>query len=132
MHKIRRIFELYRMNKSMLAQVELPGINGTAYGGVSVKTDKSKNTVEQLVITYLIEKEKLEKEVALVDMVYNFYADDRDTELATLIDLRFRRGTPHWKASNGVYISDRQGLRWLEKAYAKAEEFCDKLHIFEA
>ena len=130
LHEIKRIFARYRINKSQLKQIELPGINGTSYDKIAVKTDKSKNNVEQLVITYLIEKEKIERELALVDMVYSFFADDRDEELAHLIDMRFRCGNPHWKAANGCYISDRQGLRWLERAYAKAEEIGEKLHIF--
>ena len=132
LREIKPIFSRYRFNKSQLGQIESPSLNGTAYDKIAVKTDKSKNSVEQLVITYLIEKEKLEKEIALVDTVYCFFADDRDEELATLIDMRFRQGNPHWKAANGCYISDRQGLRWLEKAYEKAEEFGERLHIFSA
>ena len=130
LREIKRIFARYRINKSQLKQIELPGINGTSYDKIAVKTDKSKNNVEQLVITYLIEKEKIERELALVDMVYSFFADDRDEELAHLIDIRFREGRPHWKAVNDCFISDRQGLRWLEKAYSKADEFGEKLHIF--
>ena len=130
LREIKRIFNSYLRNISQLRQLERPGLNGVAYDKISVVTDKSKNTVEQLIITYLIDKEKLEREIAVVDKVYEHFADDRDEELATLIDMRFRRGNPHWKAANGCYISDRQGLRWLERAYAKAEEIGEKLHIF--
>ncbi|MBO5480159.1 MAG: hypothetical protein J6A63_03100 [Clostridia bacterium] len=129
--EIKRIFNSYGHNVAHLGQLELPGIKGVSYDKIAVMTDKSRNTVEQLMITYLINKEKLEKEIALVDRVYEHFADDRDVELAELIDIRFRQGKPHWAAANGVYISDRQALRWLEKAYAKAEEIGMQMHIFE-
>lgn len=128
---IKRIFNIYGHNVAQLRQLETPGVKGVSYDKIAVKTDKSRNTVEQLVIAYLIDKEKLEKEIALVDSVYEYFADDRDVELAELIDIRFRQGKPHWAAANGVYISDRQALRWLEKAYAKAEEIGKQMHIFE-
>ena len=128
---IKRIFCHYRQNKAQLKQLERPTIKSVAYDKISVQTDNSKNTTEQLIITYLIDKEKLEKEIALVDRVYEHFADDRDVELAELINIRFRRGKPHWVAANGVYISDRQALRWLEKAYVKAEEVALQMHIFE-
>lgn len=128
--EIKRIFNTYQRNVSQLRQLRLPTLQGVAYDKVAVKTDKSKNSVEQLMITYLIDKEKLEKEIALVDRVYEHFADDRDEELAELIDIRFRRGKKHWQAANGVYISDRQGFRWLEKAYVKAEEFGLKMGLF--
>lgn len=129
--EIKRIFNSYGHNVAQLGQLELPGVKGVSYDKIAVMTDKSRNTVEQLMITYLIDKEKLEKEIALVDRVYEHFADDRDVELAELIDIRFRQGKPHWEAANGVYISDRQALRWLEKAYAKAEEIGMQMHIFE-
>lgn len=129
--EIKRIFGHYGQNRTQLRQLERPGIKGVSYDKIAVQTDKSQNTVEQLMITYLIDREKIEKEIALVDKVYEFFADDRDSELATLIDIRFRKGKKHWQAVNGVYISDRQGLRWLEKAYLKAEEIAIEMHIFE-
>ncbi len=129
--EIKRIFNSYGNNVAQLRQLELPVVNGVSYDKVAVKTDKSKNSVEQLMITYLIDKERLEKEIALVDRVYEHFADDRDIELAELIDIRFRQGKYHWQAVNGVYISDRQGLRWLEKAYSKAEEIANDINLFE-
>lgn len=129
--EIKRIFNSYGHNVAQLGQLESPGVKGVSYDKIAVMTDKSRNTVEQLMITYLIDKEKLEKEIALVDRVYEHFADDRDVELAKLIDLRFRRGKKHWQASNGVYISDRQGLNWLKKAYEKAEIIGIQMHIFE-
>ncbi len=129
--EIKRIFKNYERNVAHLRQIERPSITGISYDKIAVKTDKSRNSVEQLMITYLIDKEKLEKEIALVDKVYEHFADDRDEELARLIDLRFRQGKKHWQATNGVYISDRQGLNWLKKAYEKAEIFAIQMHIFE-
>ncbi len=129
--EIKRIFNSYGQNLAQLGQLELPGVKGVSYDKIAVMTDNSKNAVEQLMITYLIDKEKLEKEIALVDKVYLYFADERDVELAELIDMRFRKGKYHWQATNGVYISDRQGLRWLEKAYKKAEEFAIQMHILE-
>lgn len=129
--EIKRIFTSYGQNLAQLGQLELPSVKGVSYDKIAVMTDNSKNAVEQLMITYLIDKEKLEKEIALVDRVYSYFADDRDVELAELIDMRFRKGKYHWQATNGVYISDRQGLRWLEKAYSKAEEFAIQMHILE-
>ena len=129
--EIKRIFNSYGHNVAQLGQLESPGVKGVSYDKIAVMTDKSRNTVEKLMITYLIDKEKLEKEIALVDRVYEHFADDRDVELAKLIDLRFRRGKKHWQASNGVYISDRQGLNWLKKAYEKAEFIGIQMHIFE-
>ena len=129
--EIKRIFNTYGHNVAQLGQLVPPGVKGVSYDKIAVMTDKSRNTVEQLMITYLIDKEKLEKEIALVDRVYEHFADDRDVELAELINIRFRLGNPHWAAANGVYISDRQALRWLEKAYAKAEEIGMQMHIFE-
>ena len=126
---IKRIFTRYRQNATQLKQLERPGLKAVAYDKVAVVTDKSSNSVEQLMITYLIDREKLEKEIALVDRIYEYYADDRDVELAELIDARFRNGNLHWKAANSCYISDRQGLRWLDKAYHKAEEFAAKMGI---
>lgn len=129
--EIKRIFNSYGDNITKLRQLEIPGTQNGSYDKISVMTDKSRNTVEQLMITYLIDKENLEKEIALVDRVYEHFADDRDAELAELIDIRFRQGKPHWAAANGVYISDRQALRWLEKAYAKAEEIGMQMRVFE-
>lgn len=128
--EIKRIFNGYVNNVAKLKQLELPGVNGVSYDKISVMPDKSRNTAEQLMITYLIDKEKLEKEISLVDSVYKYFADDRDVELAELIDIRFRKGKYHWQAVNGVYISDRQGIRWLERAYAKAEEIGLQMHVF--
>ena len=129
--EIKRIFNSYRHNVAQLRQLEIPSIKGIAYDKIAVTSDKSANVVEQLMITYLIDKETIEKEILLVDSVYEHFADDRDMDLAELIDIRFRQGKPHWAAANGVYISDRQALRWLEKAYAKAEEIGLQMHIFE-
>ena len=84
--EIKRIFNSYGHNVAQLGQLELPGIKGVSYDKIAVMTDKSRNTVEQLMITYLIDKEKLEKEIALVDRVYEHFADDRDEELAKLIE----------------------------------------------
>lgn len=126
---IKRIFIRYRQNATQLRQLERPGIKAVAYDKVAVVANKSSNSVEQLMITYLIDREKLEREIALVDRIYEYYADDRDVELAELIDARFRNGKLHWKAANGCYISERQGLRWLDKAYHKAEEFAVKMGI---
>lgn len=130
LREIKRIFNSYGRNRALLRQLDAPGIQGVSYDKIAVKTDKSKNTAEQLIITYLLDKEKLERELALVDKVYEYFADDRDIELADLIDIRFRQGKWHWQAANGVFISDRQGIRWLEKAYEKAEEIAVQLHIF--
>ena len=129
--EIKRIFNSYGYNVAQMEQLDRPCIKGVSYDKIAVMTDKSRNTVEQLMITYLIDKEKLEKEIALVDRVYEHFADDRDVELAELIDLRFRQGKKHWMAANGVYISERQALRWLERAYVKAEEIGIQLHILE-
>ena len=129
--EIKRIFNSYGRNTAQLGQLALPGIKGVAYDKIAVMTDKGSNAVEQLIFTYLIDKERLEKEIALVDKVYEYFFDDRDVELAELIDIRFRHGKPHWVAANGVYISDRQALRWLEKAYAKAEEIGLQMHLLE-
>ncbi len=129
--EIKRIFNSYGHNVAQLGQLERPGVKGVSYDKIAVMTDKSRNTVEQLTITYLIDKEKLEKEIALVDRVYDHFADDRDEELARLIDLRFRKGKKHWQASVGVFISDRQGLNWLKKAYEKADEIALQMHLFE-
>ena len=129
--EIKRIFGHYGQNLAELRQLDAPDVKSVSYDKIAVKTDKSRNTVEQLVIAYLIDKERLEKEIALVDRVYEHFADDRDEELAKLIDLRFRQGKKHWQAANGVYISDRQGLNWLKKAYEKAEIFGIQMHIFE-
>lgn len=128
--EIKRIFGHYGQNLAELRQLDAPDVKSVSYDKIAVKTDKSKNTVEQLVIAYLIDKERLEKEIALVDRVYEHFADDRDRELAELIDIRFRQGEYHWQAANRIYISDRQGLRWLEKAYEKAEEIGLQMHIF--
>ena len=128
--EIKRIFNSYKRNVSQLRQLTLPTLQGVAYDKVAVKTDKSKNSFEQLVFTYLIDKEKIEKEIALVDRVYEHFADDRDEELARLIDLRFRKGEKHWQASNDVFISDRQGLHWLRRAYEKADEIALQMHLF--
>ena len=108
----------------------MPDVKGVSYDKIAIMTDKSRNSVEQLMITYLIDKEKIQREISLVDRVYDHFADDRDEELAKLIDLRFRHGSKHWKAANGVYISDRQALRWLERAYEKAEEIGLQMQIF--
>lgn len=124
--KIKRIFNSYVLNKSLLSQVEFPTIKGVAFDNISVKGDKSKNTSEQMVIKYLVDKEKLIQEIKLVDDVYEYFADDRDIELAHLIDFRFRQGNYHWKASNDCYISERQGIRWLEKAYEKADKLLEE------
>lgn len=129
LNEIKRIFNSYVRNLSQLRQLTCPAIQGVAYDKVAVKTDKTQNSFEQLIITYLVDKEKLEKEILLVDRVYEHFADDRDVELAKLIDIRFRQGKKHWQAVNGVYISDRQGLRWLDKAYAKAEELSVEMNI---
>jgi hypothetical protein len=94
-----------------------------------VQTDKTKNANEQIIISYLIDKERIAREIEVVDKVHDYFADDRDTELAELIDMRYRKGLPHWKASNGCFVSDRQGLRWLERAYEKAEEIASRFGI---
>lgn len=130
LREIKRIFGQYKQNITQLKQLTLPSIRGVSYDNIAVQTDKSKNVAEQLMITYLIDKERLEKEIALVDRVHAYFADDRDPELASLIDIRFRQGKYHWQAVNETYVSDRQGLRWLEKAYKKAEEIGLQLHIF--
>ena len=127
---IRKIFNSYGRNKAQLRQLSLPGLSAVAYDQPAIMTDKSKNTAEQLILTYLIDKAQLQREIELVDKVYEHFADERDEELAELIDIRFRQGRKHWQASNEVYISDRQALHWLEKAYAKAEEVAEMLHIF--
>lgn len=129
MEKIKKIFQNYSKNVTALNQLERPGINGPTYGPFAGRSDSRRNGVEQMVIAYLIDKEKIEKEIAVVDKTYSFFADDRDVELASLIDLRYRKGCYHWQAVDGVYISDRQGIRWLEKAYEKAEEIALQLHI---
>lgn len=128
--EIRRIFNHYTRNKARLKALSLPGLSAIAYDKPAIMTDKSVNVEEERLIDYLAEKERLEKELALVDRVYEHFADERDEELAVLIDVRFRKGKKHWQAANAVYVSDRQALHWLEKAYAKAEKVADELHIF--
>lgn len=128
--EIRGIFERYRKNMREYEQLVLPTLKGVNYDKIAVQTDKSNNANEQLLINFLIDKEGIEKEIQLVDKVHDFYADDRDIELAHLIDIRFRHGKKHWQAVNEVYVSDRQGIRWLERAYEKAEEIGIALHIF--
>ena len=128
--ELRRIFSSYTKNKMQLRQLTAPTLSAVAYDKLAIMTDKSRNSPEQLMLTYLIDKDTLSREIELVDKVYEHFADERDEELAALIDVRFRNGKKHWQAANAVYISDRQALHWLEKAYAKAEEVAEELHIF--
>jgi hypothetical protein len=129
MRKIKRIFSSYKTNLLRLRQLIPPSIQGVAYDKVVVQTTKSNNANEQSIIVYLIQKEELEREIELVNKVYEYFADERDEELAHLIDVRFRQGKKHWQSANACYISDRQGIRWLERAYEKAEDIGRELHI---
>ena len=128
---IKRIFRSYQRNKSQLRQLVRPGLTGITYDKIVIKADASKNVPEQMIMTYLIDKDKLEREIRLVDVVYDWYADDRDRDIAALIDIRFRAGQYHHKATCGVYVSDRQGYRWLDEVYKKANELGERLKIFE-
>ena len=130
LQEIRKIFERYNKNKSEYRQLVVPTISGVSYDKIAVVTDKSKNPTEQMIINYLIDKERITREIELVDKTYDFFADERNIEFAKLIDSRFRLGKHHWQAVNDCYISDRQGLRWLDRVYEKAEEIGERLHIF--
>ncbi len=129
---IKRCFARYRKNKAMLKQIAVPGTSGIAYDKPSVTTDKSQNSAEQMIMTFLIKREPLETEIAFVDAVYNWYADERNAEIAALIDHRFRKGESHRQASDSVYICERQGFRWLDEVYSRAEIIGEKMHVFDS
>lgn len=130
--EIKDIFNRYKKNIQIIEQECHNTVKGVDYSKVYIPSDKSVNHVEQLMIMYLINTEKAEREVRLVDLVYDYFSSDRDIELARLIDLRFRQGKPNWLAANGVYISERQAIRWLKKAYEKAFEIGREMNIFES
>ena len=130
LNKIKKIFRNYKQNVVKLRNLVPPSIKGVEYDKVVVQTSKSNNAIEQMMIVYLIQKEEIERDVELVNKVYEYFADERDEELAHLIDLRFRQGRKHWKSVNSCYISERQGQRWLNKAYSKANDVGQQLHIF--
>lgn len=128
---IKRCFARYRKNKALLKQIGVPGESGVAYDKPLITSDKSQNSAEQMVMTFLIKREPIEREIQFVDAVYNWYADERDKEIAALIDHRFRKGESHRKASSRVYICERQGFRWLDEVYVRAEIIGEKLNIFD-
>ena len=130
LRKIKKIFVSYKENLVKLKQLLPPSLKGVDYNKVVVQTTKSNNANEQMLIIYLIQKEELEREIELVNKVYEYFADERDAELAHLIDVRFRQGKKHWQAVNNCFISERQGIRWLEMAYAKADDIGRQMHIF--
>ena len=80
-------------------------------------------------VAYLQQKQRLEQEIALVDRLYEYYADERNEELAKLIDLRFRQGKFHYQAVSSLYVSDRQGFRLLDEAYKKAIGLAEQLQM---
>jgi hypothetical protein len=126
---LKKIFYSYGKNKAQLRVLFPPCcLQGVDYSKVVVKSSPG-NGVENSIVSYLLDKERLEREVQLVDRVYDFFADERDEELATLIDVRFRRGKPLWKASTEQCVSERQAIRWMHKAYAKAEEIAVEMGI---
>lgn len=127
--KLKRIFNNYGKNKAQLRILFPPCMQGINYSNIRVKSSNSDNSVEDTVVSYLADKGKIEKEIELVDRVHDFFADERDEELANLIDTRFRRGKPLWTASVECCVSERQAIRWMHKAYAKAEEIAIELNL---
>ena len=127
--KLKRIFNSYRKNKAQLRILFPPCMQGLDYSKIRVKSSNAGTHIEDTVVSYLADKERLEREVELVDRVYYFFADERDEDLALLIDARFRCGKPMWNASNECCVSERQAIRWMHKAYAKAEEVARELNI---
>lgn len=131
LREIKEIFRRYRQNKQQLAGLCAPELQAVAYDKIAVKTDKSVNAQEERMLAYLQKKQRLEKEIALVDRLYDYYADERNEELAKLIDLRFRQGKYHWQAVSVLYVSDRQGFRLLDEAYKKAVSIAVQLHVLK-
>lgn len=126
--RLKKIFYSYGKNKAQLRILFPPCMQGVDYSKVVVKSSPG-NGVENQITAYISDKERIEREVLLVDRVYDFFADERDEELAKLIDTRFRRGKPMWNASNECAVSERQAIRWMHRAYAKAEEIAVELKI---
>ena len=129
--KLKRIFCSYGKNKAQLRVLFPPCMQSVDYSRVVVKSSHC-NGVETQIVSYISDKERIEREVLLVDRVYDFFADERDEELAKLIDVRFRRGRPMWDASNECAVSERQAIRWMHKAYNKAEEIAVELNILSS
>jgi hypothetical protein len=126
--KLKRIFCSYGKNKAQLRVLFPPCMQGVDYSKVVVKSSHC-NGVGNQIISYISDKDRIEREVLLVDRVYNFFADERDEDLAKLIDVRFRRGKTMWNACNECAVSERQAIRWMHRAYAKAEEIAVELKI---
>lgn len=129
LREIKEIFRRYRQNKQQLAGLSMPSLQAVAYDKIAVKTDKSVNAQEERMVAYLQQKQRLEQEIALVDRLYEYYADERNEELAKLIDLRFRQGKFHYQAVSSLYVSDRQGFRLLDEAYKKAIGLAEQLQM---
>lgn len=127
--KLKKIFYNYGKNMAQLRILFPPCMQGVDYTRIVVKSGISENGIENTIVSYISDKERLQREVSLVDRVHDFFADERDEELANLIDTRFRRGKPLWTASAECCVSERQAIRWLNKAYKKAEEIALELNL---
>lgn len=112
---IKRCFARYRKNKAMLKQIAVPGTSGIAYDKPSVTTDKSQNSAEQMIMTFLIKREPLETEIAFVDAVYNWYADERNAEIAALIDHRSVKARATVRQATACIFASGRGFVGLTK-----------------
>lgn len=124
---VRRAFEQYRENKEYLKTMAFDGLHGIDYTKTRVSGTRAKGAEEALV-NNLDQKRAIERQIALVDKILAYLAENQDAAVVKFLELRFKQGQFVWQAAQQIGVSDRMGHRWLQDAYtigAVVADFCN-------
>lgn len=128
--EIGKIFRSYKDNKKKLeTDYKIPVPSGVRYDKISVKKDPSINSVEKMTVEYIAERERLFKEVFIVDEVLNYFKLEGHGRERFIYSFLINRCS--WvKAEIDCHVSRTTLCYWRRDVFEKATTVASWINYF--
>lgn len=125
---IKTAFKRYKENKRLFREISFDGVRGIDY--TKGNTGKGARTgQENALVSYLDKKQRIEKEIALVERVLWFYELDENPKHGYII-ARWVKGKPAYRAAMDCYICESTGHLWAKEIFATASRVADLFNLW--
>lgn len=125
---VKQAFKNYKENKKRLKSLSFGNVKAVDYSRQKVSESTFQGR-ENALIGYLNEKEKIERQITIVDKTIWYYELDGG-EKANYIRFRWVKGYPLYRVAMECYIANGTAVKWGKEILETAARVVDLFNLF--
>ena len=125
---VKQAFKNYKENKKQLRSISFDGVKTVDYSRPKVSESTFQGR-ENALIGYLNKKEKIERQIMIVERTIWYYELDGG-EKAKYIRFRWIKGYPLYRVAMECYIANGTAVTWGKEILSTAARVADLFNLF--